>query len=279
MGYTRQSSPRGTSFSVVSLSEYYDKGWRRFDYDDHLAEWVQHALPFARAAVSAHANAQWLRCGGTWFNGVNVLPNNPAGEVGDSGPLLGSTIEFIREELGLADFAWDNAQISVCYPDYPQPMPQESRSAFRYRRDRDAAHVDGLLPEGPRRRRHLREHHRFILGLPLVDFDAGAAPFVIWEGSHGIIRSALKERFDQLPPQRWGDEDVTETYHRARQQVFDECNRVEISVRPGEAYIAHRLAVHGVAPWAASAAAGGDGRMICYFRPNLGDPVTWLNAR
>jgi len=207
------------------------------------------------------------------------VPNNPAGEVGNSGPLLGSAIEFIREELGLVELGWDRAQMSVCYPGYPQPMPKESRSASRYRRDRDAAHVDGLLPEGPQRRRHLREHHGFILGLPLVEYDAGASPFVVWEGSHEIIRSALKERFNGLPPELWGDEDVTKTYHQARQKVFDECNRVEIPARPGEAYIAHRLAVHGVAPWAASATAGADGRMICYFRPNLGDPVRWLNAR
>ena len=170
---------------------FHDKGWCRFEYDDALAGWVQHALPLARAAVSAKANAQWLRCGGTWFAGVNVLPNNPAGEVGNSGPLLGSAVEFIREALGLDEFAWDNAQISVCYPGYPQPMPQEPPAAFRYRRDRDAAHVDGLLPEGPQRRRHLREHHAFILGLPLVEFDAGACPFVIWEGSQEITDPVL----------------------------------------------------------------------------------------
>ena len=96
---------------------------------------------------------------GTWFAGVNVLPNDPAGEAGNSGPLIGSAIRFIREDLCLAEFAWDNAQVSVCYPGYPQPMAQESSSAFRYRRQSDAAHVDGLLPEGPRRRRHLREYH------------------------------------------------------------------------------------------------------------------------
>ena len=94
---------------------FYDKGWCRFDYDDDLAKWVRHALPSARAAVSAQANAKWLRCSGTWFAGVNVLPNSPAGEIGSSGPLLGSAVEFI-EELGLTEFEWDSAQVSVCYP-------------------------------------------------------------------------------------------------------------------------------------------------------------------
>jgi hypothetical protein len=41
----------------------------------------------------------------------------------------------------------------------------------------------------------------------------------------------------------------------------------------------HRLALHGVAPWAEGAEAGPEGRMIAYFRPEfegLGDD--WLTA-
>ena len=83
--------------------------WCRFDYDADLAEWIQHALPKARDAVSAQANSQWLRCGGTWFAGVNVLPNSPGGAIDNSGPLPGSAVEFIVKELGLTDFAWYNA--------------------------------------------------------------------------------------------------------------------------------------------------------------------------
>ena len=162
--------------SASPTEHFHDKGWCRFDYDERIVDWIQHALPHARTAVSAQENAQWLRCGGSWFAGVNVLPNAPTGEIGNSGPLLGSPIEFIYELLGSSEFAWDNAQISVCYPGYPQPMPEETPSAFRYRRDRDAAHVDGLLPESPQRRRHLREYHGFILGLPMVEFDVGATP-------------------------------------------------------------------------------------------------------
>jgi hypothetical protein len=255
---------------------FHEKGWCRFDYDAVLAEWIEHVLAPSRAAVMEQSNAGWLRCGGTWFVGVNVLHNDGCGAIGGSGPLSGAAIDFIRDGLKLKSVDWDRAQISVCYPHYPNPMPTESASAFRYRRDRDAAHVDGLLPQGERRRRHLREHHAFILGLPLVEFDAHASPFVVWEGSHELVRSALTECFAGVPAEQWHDVDVTEIYHQTRRRVFEECRRVEVSARPGEAYIAHRLAVHGVAPWGDGARAGVDGRMICYFRPEIGSPSRWL---
>ena len=133
-------------------------------------------------------------------------------------------------------------------------------------------------PEGGARRRFLREHHGFILGIPLVEFDAEASPFVVWESSHELIRDALAERFHGLRPEQWTREDVTEVYHEARRSVFDACKRVEIAARPGEAYVVHRLSVHGVAPWPESASAGEDGRMICYFRPEMGDPLAWLTG-
>ena len=257
---------------------FLQRGWHRFDSDPALVEWVGGALPAARDAVRAKENAQWLRCGGTWFAGVNVLQNDASGAVEASGSLRGAAIRFARQSVGPTGFEWDYGQISVCYPRYPQPMEPEPAAAFRYRRDRDAAHVDGLLPEGAERRRHLREYHAFILGIPMVEFSADASPFVVWEGSHEIIREAVNERFDGLPPDRWGDEDVTEAYHQMRRTVFETCKRVEITARPGEAFIAHRLIVHGVAPWADSAIAGKDGRMICYFRPIIGGPVEWLRA-
>jgi hypothetical protein len=262
----------------VESDSYFEKGWRRFEYDPALAEWVRGALPSAREAVRAEKNAHWLRCGGTWFVGVNALPNDASGAVGDSGPLRGVAVRFIRQALGISGFDWDSAQVSVCYPRYPQPMESESAAAFRYRRDRDAAHVDGLLPEGADRSRHLREHHGFILGISMVEFGVDAAPFVVWEGSHQMIRAAMTERFGDSPPEHWGDEDLTAAYHQVRRDVFGTCKRVEIAVRPGEAFVAHRLVLHGVAPWADSATAGEDGRMICYFRPIVGGPVEWLTA-
>lgn len=257
---------------------FLSKGWCRFAYDEMLADWVEHALPAARAAVTAPANAAWWRCGGTWFVGVNALPNDASGAVTDGMPIRGHAIEFIHRELGLTEFAWDRAQVSVVYPGYPQPMASESAAGFRYRRERAAAHIDGVLREGPRKRRHLRKHHRFILGIPMVTVGAGASPLVVWEGSHEIVRRTLMDRFGNVPPARWQDEDITALYRSVRNRIFVECARVHLAAQPGEAYLLHRLALHGVAPWSASATAGPDGRMIVYFRPELDAPDEWLSA-
>jgi len=257
--------------------QFFERGWCRFARDPELQRWVGAALAPARATLDDPRQSNWLRYQGTWFAGVNALPNDDDGAVGGSGPLRGNAVNFINDVLGLSGFAWDLAQVSICYPGYPMPMDGESPGRTRYRRERDAAHVDGLLPEGPERRRHLREHHGFILGIPMVEFDADASPFVVWEGSHEIVRDAFRRRFDGLPPGCWGEEDITDIYHAARAQAFVECRRVEIHARPGEAFIAHRLVLHGMAPWRDGAIATEDGRMICYFRPDPFGPFEWLN--
>lgn len=256
--------------------QFFRRGWCRFAHDPGIESWVRQALPDARASLTSPEQRQWHRCGGTWFAGVNALANRADGGVNGSGPLSGSVVDFINQKLALPDFGWDQAQVSVCYPGYPKPMEGESGGAFRYRRERDAAHVDGLLPEGSARRRYLREHHGFILGLPMVSFGEQAAPFVVFEGSHEQVRSALSSRFDGLAPECWGEQDITEVYHRVRRDIFESCARTEIFARPGEAYLVHRLTLHGIAPWGQSATAGDDGRMICYFRPDIGDPEAWL---
>ena len=239
-------------------------------------QWINHALPCARKKVAAEENSQWLRCGGTWFAGVNLLPNAADGSVCGSDALQGKASDFIRQALELDKFDWDRAQLSVCYPGYPRPMPGEAQAAYVYRRDRDAAHVDGFLAEGPDRRRHLREYHGFILGIPMVEFNADASPFVVWEGSHEVIRETFAEQFQDVPAEQWGEIDITGVYHEVRRRVFGLCKRVEIYARPGEAYLVHRLALHGVAPWQSTASATADGRMICYFRPETGGPESWL---
>lgn len=257
---------------------FFEKGWCRFPHDPTLAAWVSHALPVARDAVAEPEHAQWLRCGGTWFAGVNVLPNNASGAVGGGPVLAGQAVDFISDTLGLIGFSWDRAQVSVCYRGYPKPMPSETEAAFRFRLNRDAAHVDGLRREGPDKRRHLREHHGFLLGISMVEADRHASPLVVWEGSHEIIRETFLNVFEAVPPEQWGEIDVTEIYHSVRRRIFDSCNRVEVSARPGEAYLVHRLCLHGVAPWAPSARGGPDGRMIVYFRPEIGGPENWLQA-
>ena len=258
-------------------NQFFKRGWCRFARDPILLEWVNASLASARATVRDPQQAKWLRYQKTWFAGVNVLPNDSKGAVADSGPLRGEVIDFIAGRLELENFNWDRGQVSVCYPGYPQPMAGESTGKARYRRERDAAHVDGLLPEGPQRRRHLREYHGFILGIPMVEFDANASPFVVWDGSHEIMRNAFMQRFAGIPAGQWGEQDVTEVYHAAREQVFATCERNELHARPGEAFLAHRLVLHGMAAWRDNAVAGADGRMICYFRPDSFGPYEWLN--
>ena len=257
--------------------DFFSLGWCKFDHDPILLDWVNTALTSARKTLRDPHQQKWLRYQNTWFAGVNALPNDRHGDIAGSGPLAGRAVEFIAQKLGLDNFAWDRAQVSVCYPGYPQPMAGESPAKARYRRERDAAHVDGLLPEGPERRRHLREYHGFILGIPMVEFNADASPFVVWEGAHEIMRETFAAHFAGLPPEQWGEQDITVIYHAAREKVFASCRRVEIHARPGEAFLAHRLILHGMAPWRDNAAAGADGRMICYFRPDPFGPCEWLH--
>lgn len=277
-----------TTSTVEFLKEHFLKnGWCRFPYDSNLAAWAQQALPHAREAVTAPEFSEWMRYGGTWFAGVNALANDAMGRVGSDGsPLRGTAIEFIENVLDLKagdDFSWDRGQVSVCYPGYPQPMDSETEGAFRYRVKRDAAHVDGLHPVGPKRRRHLIEPHAFVLGIPLTRADATASPLVVWDGSHELIRGALTECYGDLPPDAWADLDVTDVYQSVRKEVFESCTRTVVHASPGECYLVHRLALHGVAPWDNNAEADDDGRMIIYYRPEATaqtkrGPLPWLHA-
>lgn len=244
------------------------RGWRRFEYDAALAAWADHADKAALTAEADAAQAEWLRCDGTWFVGVDALPNDRDGRLPGGPVLTGAAIEAAR---AICDAPLHRAQASVCYAGYPRQGDDESDAAFRFRRNRDAAHVDGLHRIMPGRRRLLKERHAYILAIPLNAAPNGAAPMVVWEGSHEIMRAALAAAYDGCDPAHWADVDVTERYQAARKRCFDECKRVEVQAAPGEAYLVHRLALHGVAPWNA-----GDGRRaVAYFRPDPGDVSDW----
>lgn len=265
----------------MDAKRFFDRGWARFPFDPEIAAWARAArTPALETLADPGLRAQWLRCGGTWFAGVNALANGPDGGWATRGvpPLRGDVVRFIAEHLGMSSIRWDRAQISICFPGYPQPWEGESPAAFDYRLRRDAAHVDGLRRDTDRRRRP-GETHGFILGVPLVSAPAKAAPLVVYEGSHEVMRAALSERLAGVDPQSWPEEDVTETYVAARRRCFAGCPRVAVSANPGEAYLVHRLCLHGIAPWAAGI--GGDMRAIAYFRPDSfpgRDPGWWLSA-
>lgn len=253
---------------------FHAQGWLRFPFDAKIAEWAAHALPHALRSAGDAAFAHWLRCGGTWFVGVDALPNDASGRVAGGPVLSGTVIEFLRG-LGL-ERPLHPAQVSVCYHGYPKPYDAESAAAFSYRVKRDAAHVDGLHGEGPARRRFLKEPHAWILGLPLNRVDARAAPLTVWSGSHIIMKRCFEEVYGLVPPERWPEIDITEAYQAARRKVFDSCARVPLPVKPGEATLLHRHLLHGVAPWPEDVPSTEHGRVIAYFRPEWGSMDEWL---
>ncbi|MEM7547094.1 MAG: hypothetical protein AAF367_16310 [Pseudomonadota bacterium] len=246
------------------MADLGDQGWIRFSFDRRLAAWAAHA-DRAALAVEAAPPPDMMRCDGTWFVGVNALANDAAGRLPGGPPLDGAAVAAARALVGTG-FAFDRAQASVCYTNYPRQGGEEDDAAFRFRCDRDAAHVDGLHRVMPGRRRAVREVHGFILGIPLNDPPEGAAPVTIWDGSHHIMRAAFADLLGDLPPDQWGEVDVTAAYQAARRRCFETCKRRLVPALRGEAYLIHRLALHGVAPWG-NAPAGR--RAIAYFRPDL----------
>ena len=205
------------------------------------------------------------RHGATWFVGVDAFPNAPDGSI-NGVPLAGAWLGQVE-----APQVWHKAQLSVVFSGYPQQDVGESDAAHRFRRNRDAAHVDGLLPIGPDRRRYLREPHGFIAGLPLDD--CRASPLVVWRRSHRMMRAAFRQAFLNMPPRAWADEDVTDVYQSTRRMIFEQCERVELAASPGQVILLDRHLLHGVAPWAAHAV--GDMRMMAYFRPQV-EMARWL---
>jgi hypothetical protein len=240
-------------------------GWRRVA-GPGIEHWARAAAPVAIDIVIGSTEA-W-RCGGTWFVGLDALPNDGARGI------AGTVLPW--DELGLEPVALHSAQVSVVRAGYPQPSASESDAAFRFRLTRDSAHLDGLIAEGPDKRRRVLEPHRWIVGMALNEADAGASPLVVWEGSHLIMRDGLLAALRDVPEAEWGTVDLTDAYQAARKQVFEECKRVAMPGRVGEAVVLHRLLIHGVAPWAEGAQAAVPGRIVAYFRPVMGSVAEWL---
>lgn len=257
---------------------FHDDGYAVYAPDPLIASWAKAAMPLAHTAMKDPKLRQdWLRCEGTWFVGVDALATGPEGQAGTT-PLEGAVIDDLNAYCRY-DLPLHRAQLSAVFPGYPKPREGESEAAFAYRLNRDAAHVDGLHPMGDKRRRHLNEYHAFLLGICLTDCSADASPLVVWQGSHKIIQGALEQALKNFPPQDWHQVDLTDAYHAARRRCFEECSRVELPITPGQALVMHRHTLHGIAPWAETAIAPTEGRMIAYFRPEIvGAPQAWLAA-
>ncbi len=243
-------------------------GWHRFAWNEAVARWAEHAAGAAAVAMADPKNAGWYRGEGTWFVGVDCLPNDADGRLPGGPPLNGAFRGVIP------DGALHPAQISAVFPGYPRPVEGESEAASRYRRVRDGAHVDGLLPVGLERRRRMQEPHRYILGLPLTENAPGASPLVVWEGSHEILRRAFAEALEPHPREAWHEVDLTDIYQATRREVFDICQRVELPGQVGEAVLLDPMILHGIAPWSSEETGP---RVVAYFRPQT-DIATWLRG-
>lgn len=248
-------------------------GWVTFPYCETRAKWCSVAHHIA-LGVQADQDMikQWLQCQGTWFVGVEALATTQTGQIKQT-PLDDALLQFIAK-FQLAPMP--PAQLSIMYQGYPKPRDGDSAAAAMYRRDRDAAHVDGLHAIGTPKRRFLKEAHAFVLGIPLNDADALASPMVIWEGSHHIMRAAFHAHLSNISIKDWSTTDLTETYLAARKTVFETCERKVVHVPVGAAYAIHPLMLHGVAPWQEGAQAPKAGRMIAYFRPEFENWAHWL---
>lgn len=256
------------------LNAFRRTGYACFPASDVARAWAAAAracLPSLQATPEAFGG---LRHGGTWLPGLGAVPNAADGSL--PGAQFGTPALALVEALGLWPAQWHRAQLSVALPRYPGVDPDERAGAARFRRTRDAAHLDGLVPVGSARRRHLREPHAFILGIAVTEASAAASPLVVWPESHRTLREALAETLCTIPEEHWPDVDLTDAYVAARRMVFDQHIRTEVPLSPGEAVLLHRHMLHGIAPWAEDAWAAPEGRAIAYFRPELASLGAWL---
>lgn len=243
-------------------------GFRVFDHDPRVAAWAQaaHRVACEVAAKPHLRTADNLRHQQTWFVGVDALPNGPDGSIAGV-PLAGPWEDHVA---GIEVHA---AQLSIIYPGYPKQDPNESDANHRYRISRAAAHVDGLLPTGPDRRRYALEYHAFILSVPLNNVPA--SPTVVWRGSHTIMQSALRAAIGGRPT---AEVDITEAYQSARREVFERCEQVPLVLERGQSALLHPFVLHGTQAWGASPDPQGEGRMIAFFRPECrGGAAEWLS--
>lgn len=242
-----------------------DPGWQLIDHHPSIAAWASAAHTLALKTL-ASSTEPW-RCGGTWLVGVDALPSDAIGAVPGAA--------FPWDALPLIPEPLHPAQLSVIKPGYPQPSSTESEPAFKYRLNRDAAHLDGLIAQ-PNGARMMQEPHHWILGLPLNQSDA--SPLVVWDSSHEILRAALSRALANIPPENWGSTDLNPAYQAARRDIFATCTRRLLPAIPGQATLLHRLTLHGVAPWAQGATAPTEGRIIAYFRPQMQSVQDWLQS-
>lgn len=256
------------------LSEYLKYGYRVFDQEQQISDWIASAIKHAQEALVSPDNRHWYRYQNTWFVGVNVLNNRPDGSIGCGPELGGRAISFIEQSLTNRPIHLDRGQISVCFDGYPKKDISEPKTNHAYRLRRDAAHIDGVMKHDGDR--YLVEHHDYILGIAMNMVEAQASPFVVWQGSHRLMQTALCDYLSNYPKDKWRTTPISEVYSQTRKRILNECRRVELALKPGQALVAHRHLLHGTAPW--KAVNETEPRMLCFFRPESMTVEQWLTA-
>ncbi len=242
-------------------------GFAIFETDARVVRWAHAARVVARdvAQRGEMRGPDNLRHQQTWFVGVDALPNDRDGSV-DGTPLQGPWQAYVPK------LPLHPAQLSIIYAGYPKQDAGESDANHRFRLNRAAAHVDGLLPVGADKRRFALEYHAYILALPLNE--VAASPTVVWRGSHHIMQRALRDAIADGDPAKV---DITEVYKAARRKVFETCEPIPLCITAGQSALIHRFALHGTQPWNRSEDPSGEGRMIAFFRPECaGGAAEWL---
>lgn len=253
-------------------------GWQIFPLDPNIEAWRTAAARLAPDILANDALRQeWLQCQGTWFVGVDVLPNDAQGRLPDGPMLTGNAIAALQTLYGTLP-PLHKAQLSTTFPGYPKPRDGDTEQGFAYRKNRFAAHIDGLLPIGPDKRRHLLEPHLFILGITLDEGSKDTAPLVVWEGSHEIIRNAFRPLLMSGTQTADNAVDLTPAYYEARKTIFETCQSRALLPKPGQAVVLHRLCLHGIGPWPSRITSEISQRSIAYFRPCLKpNSKQWIN--
>ena len=278
--------------SISIWKSFLANGWLKFDYDHKIYHWVN----VAKKKVFNRYNSGdfgWnnFRCGNTWFVGVNFLGNDKTASL-NGACFEGIPVTEIKSYFGHNIKYWDEAQVSICWPNYPLQSDNETHNAFNFRVNRYAAHVDGILPFGREKRRFLKDPHAFIFGIPITYCDYKTAPVVVWEGSHLIMREAFKRTYNASDSKNWDKIDVTNVYQKARSRVFETCQMKRLYVNLGESYLIDRLAVHGIAPWEPREPKKNgvstkdiknqpeikNGRAVIYFRPSFDITSDWIKS-
>ena len=236
-----------------------------------VSHWAAAARPAAAAAARDPAKAHWLRCGGTWFVGVDALPNDAQGRVGERPAARRCRHGLHPRRTWHFPCRCTARRSRSATPAIRSPRREESEAAFSFRLKRDAAHVDGLLAEGPEQAPHPEGAARLY---PRPDADRAIRRRSTAYRVGGLASASMRDMFEKAARRPCAGDLARHRPHRrlsggAPRRSSPPAGGSRLPSAPGEAVLLHRHLLHGVAPWGEVPTASADGRMIAYFRPEF----------